>query len=440
MVALAISATASAQQLRMSNALDPAAASAQLDGRTVDFIVALVNSVPVTNNEVRQRMLRVEQQMTQQGGVMPPREALARQVMDLLVSERAQVQAATEQGLRVDDAALAQAEENIAAQNQISLDEFRRRLVAQGTDLSRFRNELSNQLLLRKVRDREMERIRVSNAEIDAHLQELNARNPERAEVQMSQVLIKVSESASADAVRTLQAKAVSVFERAKSGEDFATLARELSEAPEAAGGGSFGWRSVAQLPSLFVQATSTVPVGGVVGPVRSPAGWHVLKVVDRRQGVPPELMLVQTRVSHILFRPSAQMGQEASLARLASLRDQVAQGKATFEALARQFSQDGSAPQGGDLGWVAPGQFVPEFEAVMDTLKPGELSQPMVSRFGAHLIRLDDRREVAMTAEQQREAVRNVLRDKKVEESLEAWAQEVRSMAYVEFREAPRP
>lgn len=438
--ALACAATVFAQPLRLSNALEPAASSAQVDSRTVDFIVALVNSVPVTNNEVRQRMLRVEQQMTQQGAVMPPREELARQVLELLVSERAQVQAATEQGLRVDDAALAQAEENIAAQNQISLDEFRRRLVAQGTDLNRFRNELSTQLLLRKVRDRETERIRVSNAEIDAHLQVLNAQNPQRAEVQMSQVLIKVPESASADAARTLQAKAMSVFERAKSGEDFATLARELSEAPEAAGGGSFGWRSVAQLPSLFVQATSTVPVNGVVGPVRSPAGWHVLKVVDRRQGVPPELMLVQTHVSHILLRPSAQMGQEAALARLANLRDQVAQGKTTFEALARQFSQDGSAPQGGDLGWVAPGQFVPEFEAVMDTLKPGELSQPMVSRFGAHLIRLDDRREVAMTAEQQREAVRNELRDKKVEESLQTWAQDVRAIAYVEFREAPRP
>jgi peptidyl-prolyl cis-trans isomerase SurA len=440
MGALVISATTSAQSLRLSNTLEPAAASAQVDGRTVDFIVALVNSVPVTNNEVRQRMLRVEQQMTQQGAVMPPREELARQVMDLLVSERAQVQAATEQGLRVDDASLEQAEESIAAQNQVSLEEFRRRLAAEGTDLNRFRNELRNQLLLRKVRDRETERIRVSNAEIDAQLQLLNAQNPERAEVNMSQVLIKVPESASADAVRTLQTKAMSVFERAKSGEDFAKLAREASEAPEAAAGGSFGWRSVAQLPSLFVQATGTVPVGGVVGPVRSPAGWHVLKVVDRRQGAAPELMLAQTHVSHILLRPSAQMSQDAALARLAGLRDQIAQGKATFEALARQFSQDGSAPQGGDLGWVAPGQFVPEFEAVMNTLKTGELSQPMVSRFGAHLIRLDDRREVPMTTEQQREAVRNVLRDKKVEESLEAWAQEVRAIAYVEFREAPRP
>ena len=438
--ALAFAMPALAQPLRLSSNLKPAPAAAQVDGRTVDFIVALVNSEPVTNNEVRQRMLRIEQQMAQQGTAMPPRDELARQVMELLVSERAQLQAAAEQGLRVDDATVEQAEQNVAAQNQISVDELRRRLAAQGTDPNRFRNEMRNQLLLRKVRDREAERIRVSNAEIDAQLQVLNAQNPERAEINLSHVLIKVPELASTEVVRSLQDKAQSVADRAKAGEDFAALAREASDASEAAAGGSFGWRSAAQLPALFVQSTSNVPVGGVAGPIRSPAGWHVLKVVDRRQGTPPELMLLQTRASHILLRPSAQLSQEAALARLAGLRDQISQGTATFEALARQYSQDGSASQGGDLGWASPGQFVPEFEAVMDALKPGDLSQPAVSRFGVHLIRLVDRREVAMTPEQQREAVRNVLRDQKVEESLQSWAQDVRGMAYIEYRDTPRP
>jgi peptidyl-prolyl cis-trans isomerase SurA len=442
MGALAFAATVSAQPLRLSNTLAPvqAISAAQVDGRTVDYIVALVNSEPVTNNEVRQRMLRVEQQLAQQGVVMPPRDELARQVMEMLVSERAQLQAATEQGLRVDDAALAQAEQGIAAQNQLSLDAFLRRVAAEGTDLNRFRNELRKQLLLRKVREREAERIRVSNSEIENHIQELNARNPERAETSLSHVLIKVPESGDPQAMRALQVKAQSVADRAKAGEDFATLAREFSEAPEGANGGSFGWRAAAQLPPLFVEATAAVPVGGVAGPIRSPAGWHVLKVVERRQGAAPELMLVQTRVSHILLRPTAQLSQEAAQRRLAGLREQVAKGQASFEALAREFSQDGSASQGGDLGWVAPGQFVPEFEAVMDSLKPGELSQPLVSRFGVHLIQLVGRREVAMSPEQQREAVRNVLREEKVEESVQTWAQDVRARAYVEFRDAPRP
>lgn len=440
--ALVMSGVAPAQTLRSSSGLVPTQtiAPGQTGARTADFIVALVNSEPVTNNEVRQRLIRIEQQLAQQGAVMPPRQELARQVMELLVSERAQLQAAQELGLRVDDAALEQAVQNIAAQNQLSPAELRSRLAAQGTDLNRFRSELRDQLLLRKVRERETERIRVSNAEIEQHLQDLNRRNPDRAEVNLSQVLIKVPESASPDATRTLQAKAQAVATRARAGEDFAALARDLSEGPESAAGGSFGWRRPAQLPTLFVQATGQEPVGSVVGPIRSPAGWHVLKIMDRRQGTAPELMMVQSHVSHILLRPSASLDLDAAQARLAALRDQISKGSVTFEASARQFSQDGSAPQGGDLGWVSPGQFVPEFEAVMDTLKPGELSQPMVSRFGAHLIRLEERREVAMTPEQQAEAARNALREKKVEERLQTWAQEVRAIAFVEFRDAPRP
>lgn len=441
--ALGMSSTVVAQPLRLSNALVPAQGNAvpgQTDARTADYIVALVNSEPVTNNEVRQRLLRVEQQMTQQGAVLPAREELARLVLEQLVSEQAQLQAATEQGIRLDEGAVEQAELAIAAQNQISLEGLRSRLAGQGTDLNRFRNELRTQLLLRKVRERETERIRVSNAEIDAHLLELSARNVERAEVNLSHVLVKVPESAAPQAVRDLQAKAESVVTRAKGGEAFATLARELSDAPEGASGGSFGWRMPDQLPSLFVRAIASQPVGAVVGPIRSPTGWHVLQIAERRQGVAPELTLLQTRVSHILLRFSASLNQETALAKLANYRDQVAKGQATFEALARQFSQDGSAPQGGDLGWVSPGQFVPEFEAVMYALAPGELSQPMVSRFGAHLIRLNERREVAMAPEQQREAARIMLLEKKVDESLQTWTQDVRAQAYVEFREPPRP
>lgn len=442
MGAMAVATPASAQTLRPSNALraqQPVKPVGQTDGRTIDFVVALVNSEPVTNNEVRERMVRVEQNMAQQGVTMPPRDELARQVLETLIVERAQLQAASDQGLRVDAASVEQAEQSIAQQNRLSLEEFRRQVTAQGTDLNRFRNELRSQLLLRKVREQETERVRVSNAEIDKHLLELSAKNPEVAETNLSQVLIKVPETASTDVVNALKAKAQAVADRAKAGEDFAALVRETSEAPDAAGGGSFGWRVASQLPSLFVQATRSAVVGEVVGPVRSPAGWHVLKVVDRRQGVAPELMLEQTHVSHILLRTSAQLDQSAAMARLATLREQILKGSATFEALARQFSQDGSAAHGGDLGWVSPGLFVPEFETVMDALKPGELSQPVASRFGVHLIRLDERREVAMTPGQQREAVRNVLRDKKVEENLRTWTQDVRSQAYVEFRDPPR-
>lgn len=438
----AFSLSAVAQPLRLSGSLSAEAGTlnSQVDSRTVDYIVALVNSEPVTNNEVRQRLLRIEQQMTQQGSALPPRGELAQRVLELLVSERAQLQDAAELGLSVDDATLLQAEQALAAQNQLGLEAFRQRIAAQGMDLNRFRNELRSQLLLRKVRERETERVRVNNAEIDRHIEELNARNPEGGETLLRHVLIKVPESVDAETAQKLQAKAQSVASRAKSGEDFAALARELSDAPEGAGGGSFGWRSASQLPNLFIQSTRGLPAGGVSEPFRSPAGWHILKVDERRQSVAPELNVVKTRASHILLRVSPQLSQEAAIGRLAGMREQVIKGQATFESLARQFSQDGSAGQGGDLGWVAPGQFVPEFEAVMDRLSPGELSQPTVSRFGVHLIRLDNREQVAMTTEQQREAVRNVLRDQKAEEALQIWAQNVRARAYVEFRDPPRP
>jgi peptidyl-prolyl cis-trans isomerase SurA len=434
--------SAVAQPLQLSGSLDaaPVVEASQVDGRTVDYIVALVNSEPVTNNEVRQRLLRIEQQMVQQGAVVPPRSELTQRVLEQLVSERAQLQDATELGLKVDDALLAQTEQALAAQNQMGLEAFRQRVVAQGMELERFRSELRSQLLLRKVRERETERVRVSNAEIDRHIAELNARNPEGAETLLRHVLIKVPESADEATVQALQAKAQTVAERAKAGGDFAALAREFSDAPEGVSGGSFGWRTAKQLPSLFVQSTSGLPVGGVSEPFRSPAGWHVLKVDERRQSVAPELMVVKTRASHILLRVGPQLSQEAAIARLAGMREQVIKGQTTFESLAREFSQDGSASQGGDLGWVVPGQFVPEFEAVMDGLQVGEVAQPTVSRFGVHLIRVDNREQVAMTPAQQREAVRNVLREQKVAEVLQTWAQDVRARAYVEFRDPPRP
>ena len=433
---------AGAQTLHLSNKLDTGAknAGAAGDARTADYVVALVNSEPVTNNEVRQRLLRVEQQLTQQSLNMPPRAELVRQVMEQLISERAQLQSAVEQGLRVDEAALEDAERSIAARNQLDVAEFHRRVIAQGMDLKRYQNELRNQLLLRKLHDQEVERVRVSNADVERRIQELNGDSAANTEFNLSHVLIKVPERADAQAVKDLQVKAQTVADRARADGDFAALAREYSDAPEGAAGGSFNWRAASQLPALFTQAVTGLPVGAVAGPLRSPAGWHVLKVVDVRRGVAPELMLQQTHASHILLRLSAALSADAAVARLATVRDQITTGKTTFEAAARQFSQDGSASQGGDLGWALPGQFVPEFEEVMNALKPGEISPPTVTRFGVHLIRLDERRAVPMTPEQQSAAVRNLLREQKADEALQSWAEDVRSRTYVEYREPPRP
>lgn len=409
--------------------------------RTVDYIVALVNSEPVTNFDVRQRMLRVEQQFAAQGRSLPPRDQLAKQVMEQLIVERALLQQATEQGVRVDEATLAQAEQSLAAQNQLSVEAFRRRLAAEGMDINKLRNELRNQVLLQRLRDREVEaRVRVTEADIDRFIAERQAARPEGLELNLGHVLVQVPEGAGPDKLRELEARAQGVADRLRNGADLAVQAREYSEAPEASSGGLLGFRPLSRLPELFVQATRNLPVGGVAGPLRSAAGLHVLKVVDKRQAPLPELSVVQSRARHILLRPGAQLSQDEAIARLNSYRQQVAAGQASFEDLARQHSQDGSARQGGDLGWVSPGQFVPEFEQVMNALRPGEVSQPVVSRFGVHLIRLEERRQAALSEREQRDMARELVREQKADDAINAWTEEVRSRAFVELREAPQP
>ncbi|MCV0438641.1 MAG: peptidylprolyl isomerase [Hydrogenophaga sp.] len=426
-------------QLSLPRTATAAPAPAQA---TADYIVALVNSEPVTNNEVRQRLLRVEQQLAQRGGAMPARDVLAREVLEQIINERAQLQQATELGITVDEAAVTQAELAIAAQNQLSPEALRQRIAAEGMDINQLRNELRNQILLQRVRERQVDaRVRVTDADVDDFIREQQGSNDLASlELNLAHVLVAVPEGASEQRVQELQARAQGAADRARAGTDFAALARELSDAPEGASGGQFGMRAANRLPTLFVDATRSLNVGAVAGPLRSPAGFHVLKVIEKRQAGLPDAVITQTRTRHILLRTTAQLSEADAVARLAGYRQQVASGQATFEALAREHSQDGSASQGGDLGWANPGQFVPEFEEAMNKLQPGEMSAPLVSRFGVHLIRVEERRQTQLSRREQRDMVRAMVREEKVEEALRIWAQDVRGRAFVEYREAPQP
>lgn len=433
---------ASAQALRPTGELTRAAINAVPSTRTADFIVTLVNGEPITNHEVRQRLLRIEQQMARQGASLPARDQLQGDVLELLIAERAQIQHATDTGLRVDETSLIQAEQALAAQNQLSVDEFRQRLAAEGVDRNQMRNELRNQILLQRVREREVQaRVQVNENDIDEFLleQQIAVNDPTRFALDLSHVLVLVPEGAGDAQVRDLQAKAQQVADRARAGNDFAALARDFSDAAERVNGGAFGMRRADRLPELFVNATRTLPVGGIAGPLRSPAGFHVLRVNAKEQAGQPWSSVVQTRARHILLRPSAQLSQAQATAQLATWREQIVSGKASFEALAREHSQDGSARDGGNLGWASPGQFVPEFESTMDRLAPGQVSAPLVSRFGVHLIRVDERREQTLTVSEQREVVRGLVRERKSEEALRIWMQDLRERAFVEQREAPR-
>lgn len=409
--------------------------------RQADFIVAVVNSEPVTNNEVRSRLARAEAQLAQQGGAMPPRELLAREVLERIILERAQLQQAKELGIKVDDFAVSQAEQGVARQNNMSVDDLYRRLARDGMGKERFREELRNQLLLQRVREREVEaRVKVSDLDIDQYLREQQKGNDAASmEINLGHVLVLVPENASAAQVAERQARAQSAADKVRAGEDFAAVAREFSDAPEGQrAGGQLGLRPADRYPELFVNSTLGLPVGSIVGPVRSPAGFHVLKVIERvTAGVPTTV--VQNHARHILLRTGPQLSESAAATRLADYRRRVQMGQADFAALAREHSQDGSSKEGGDLGWATPGRYVPEFEQALNGLKPGDISEPVVSRFGVHLIQLLERREAKLTQREQRDMARDTVREKKLDEAYATWAQELRGRAYVEYRDPPQ-
>lgn len=450
LVMLAMSATtADAQTLRLpgqARAPGPMLGLGVGSGPAVqqqaDYIVAVVNLEPVTNNEVRARMLRMEQQLRQQGTQVPPRAELARLLLERIIVERSQLQLAKDLGVVVSDAAVDDAVNNVARQNQMSAQELRRRLELEGMPFSQLRTDLRNELLLNRVRDRELDsRAKVSDQEVEQFIreQETGANSSAAQEINLAQILIAVPENASQEQVAAFQARAQQAADRARSGTDFALLVKEFSNVPGANADGQMGLRVADRYPELFVNATQNLQAGGVAGPLRSGAGFHVLKVVEKKRAGAPAVTVAETRARHILLRPSAQLSESAAVARLAEFRQRIVAGQADFAALAREFSQDGSARDGGDLGWGAPGMFVPEFEERMASLAPGQVGEPLVSRFGVHLIQVMERRNTKLTPREQREVVRANLREKKFEEAYAAWAQEVRGRAYVEYREPPR-
>jgi peptidyl-prolyl cis-trans isomerase SurA len=403
-----------------------------------DFIVAIVNSEPITNGEVRIEAARLAQQLAQARRPQPSASELTRVVLERMISDKAQVQLAREMGLRVDEAMVDQAELGVAQQNRINVQELRRRLVADGLTVAQFRSQLRDQLLLSRVREREVDaRVRVTDAEVDQFMrdeQQSNSAAPQ--EINVAQILVAVPESATPEQVTALQTKAQAVLARARANEDFGKLAREMSDAPDRATSGQMGLRAPDRLPPLFSEATKNLNEGAVTEVLRSGAGFHILKVIEKR--APGAVMITQNRARHILLRSTAQMNEVQAREKLTDIRRRVQAGQADFATLARENSQDGSAAQGGDLGWASPGQFVPEFEAVIDSLQPNQISEPFVSRFGMHVIELQERRTVPLGLKEQREVIRSQLREKKLDTAYAAWAQDVRGRAYVEMREPP--
>jgi peptidyl-prolyl cis-trans isomerase SurA len=407
--------------------------------RSADFIVALVNSEPITNNDVQQQRARMVSQWPA-GSPLPSAQEMASQALEQLILEKAQLQLARESGLRIEEDAVDQAEANVARQNQMDKDQLRAKLNQEGLSLTAFRTQIRNQLTLSRLREREVEtRVRISEPEVNQFLRDQRGTpTPMGVDLNLAMLLVTVPEDSSAAQILALQARAESAARRARAGEDFAGLVNEFMN-DQIPNGGAMGLRPSDRYPSLFADNTVNLKAGDIAGPLRSGAGFHVLKVLEKRQGEAATVMVTQTRARHILLRTSAQLTSSQALAQLQTFKRSITSGQSTFAALAREHSQDGSASSGGDLGWTSPGQFVPEFEQVMNRLRPNQISDPLVSRFGVHLIEVTDRRDMPVSASEQREMARNLLREKKLDEAFTTWQEDLRARAFVEMRDPPQ-
>ena len=402
-----------------------------------DHIAAVVNQDVVAASEVTLRAERMREELRRRGEPADP-EALRKQALEALIEDRVIVTYARENGTRVDEPELDRVVANVATQNKLSMDELRVRLRQEGLDYRRFRENLRDQMMTERVREREVQgRIRITDGEIDNYLDERRKQATGAGMLNIAQILVSVPEGASETVVNERRAKAEAALARVKGGEDFAKVAREVSEDGNRERGGEIGLRPVDRLPDVFVDFVRSLKSGEIAPTLlRSGAGFHVLKLVLKRDGSEALNLVTQTHARHVLLRLSPQLPAEVAAARLMEFKRAIESGRTSFEKVARENSEDGSAEQGGDLGWVSPGGFVPEFEEAMNALPINGISGPVPSRFGVHLIQVLERRDVEVDMKQLREQARNALREQKYEEAYQDWVKELRARAFVELRE----
>ncbi|MGB7542308.1 MAG: peptidylprolyl isomerase [Burkholderiales bacterium] len=401
----------------------------------VDRIIAVVNSEVITQYELSARVDRVLKELRQRGTPPPDREQLERQVLERVITDKVQLQYAKETGLRVNDLDLDRTIGRVAEGNRMSLTEFRRTLERDGVPFDKFREEVRNEILISRLREREVDnKITVSDSEIDNYLAEQDGKKDTAVEYSVAHILLRVPEQARPEQLERQRARAEEVVRRLKSGADFAQLAATYSDAPDALQGGAMGWREPRRLPEMFVQALAGLRPGDVSDVLRSPAGFHVLKLVDKRGAGTAPMLVEQTHVRHILVRTNEVVSEDDGRRKLLQLRERIVNG-ADFAELARLHSDDGSAARGGDLGWLYPGDTVPEFERAVAELKPLEVSQPVKTQFGWHLIQVLERRTADVSSDRKRLEARKALRDRKSDEAYQEWLRQLRDRAYVEYR-----
>ena len=412
-------------------------ATAQAPGKRIillDRIVAVVNEDVITRRDLDDRMRVVSVQLREQGTPAPPTDVLEKQVLDRMIYTRVQLQFAKETGLRVDDGQLDSAIARIAENNKITPAKLRETLEKDGVSFAKFREDIRDEIVMSRLREREVDnKITVAESEIDNLLNALKSQDGKTEEFDLSHILVRVPEQASPEQLSDRRARAEKALAQIKAGTDFRQVAASFSDAPDAVQGGAMGWRELARLPSIFAETIKSMSPGEVSAILRSPNGMHIVRLNGRR-GQNAPVIVSQTHPRHILIKTSEVVSEGDARERLVKLKERL-DNKADFAELARLQSEDGSASRGGDLGWLSPGDTVPEFEKAMDALKVGEISGPVRSPFGWHIIQVIERRNEDMSKQRERLQARASLREQKADEAYQEWLRQLRDKAFVEFR-----
>jgi peptidyl-prolyl cis-trans isomerase SurA len=399
----------------------------------LNHIVAVVNDEVITRKELDKRYDEVVQSLTRQNTPLPPRDVLEKQLLERMITELALQQHARNTGVRVDPTQVERAIQRIAEQNKLDMAGLQAALERDGQSLDSMRNTVRNEILIARARERDVDnRVTVSDSEIEGYLQ-TQAQQGVETEYNFSHILITVPENAPPEEIQARRARAEEIIDLLAKGGDFAQLSASYSDASNALQGGAFGWRPSGKLPTLFVDALKTLRPGQVSPILKSGNGFHILKLIDKR-GLDATLSVTQTHARHILIKTNELTSESDARTRLLQIKERIDNG-VPFEQLARQYSDDGSAAKGGDLGWINPGDTVPEFERAMNALKDGEVSGPVQSPFGWHLIQVLGRRKQDVTQERQRLTARQAIRERKAEEAFQDWVRQIRDSAYVELR-----
>jgi peptidyl-prolyl cis-trans isomerase SurA len=418
--------------------LPPAASTANV----IDSVYVIVNDEVITKREVDVRVNDIIQRSRAANTQLPDAEDLRRQVVEAMITERAQLQLAKEMGVRVSDIELDRAIGRIAESQKLSVQDMRNQMEKEGITYPHFREQIRNEIMMQRLVDHEVDsKLQISEAEIDTYLAAEKAAAADRVEMDIAQLLVRIPENASPEQIAARKARADEVARQLRTGADFGKMAATYSDSPDALKGGAIGWRDPAGLPTPIANELRKLKPGQVTSVIRANFGFLILKLNDvRKQAAPAEqaaaAAVQQTHARHIMLKITPTLTEEEGRKRLAEYKAKIESKQANFEDLARQFSQDSYAAKGGDMGWLAPEDTVPEIETAMNALQPGQISGVIKSQFGLHIVQVIERKTQDAAKDKERSTARQILTERKRGEAMEDWARQVRDRAYVEFRE----